>query len=618
MTHEPKHDEQILDYLYGELSDAERAAFEHRLSEDQELRAEVDALGGVRAAYKKLPPAEQSADSAQRMTALLVQQAAQLHGGGGGTPDRKPDEGEIGKVLPFGARGRGLRRVLLHPASGVFAAAAVALCWVVFKERRQPNFEIAVSDTPLPQAGSPAPGPALMPAAPAPATPAPAPAPATPPREPTEEYAKSEQQTTLATKPADRSAELERAARDQKLEVPAAKGALRKDVAPALDDSLDSGYASGGGGGKKKVGAYAAADKRAEAPAPVKTRSASDDLDSFGVGGGAARGPVPVQPPKPEPVAKEMPASALAGKKAPVRGDSLNFDGLDQKPASPASTLPKAAVAQREIPPQPTPPAVVTAPPPPPAAPSGRASATPSAPAPEGVSGVIAQTQARRNERVVEELANQELGGTGSMPSLPSGSASADTYVGRVQKNNADGESARSSNRARSVDEYAQNSAPGASAQLQAQLQNNDSAPRRAYSQNGADDDAGGVQLAQLVQHIKGGRCPDAYTLLRQLEQGAPATRGLGEARSLYLRTCMPGQNQNQAQPQGTSPPPALQLDQNRGERQMMLEAPAPPPQNAYAPAPSAAPERAAYRAAKPMPAKRATKPAKSKADAAY
>lgn len=615
MTHEPKHDERILDYLYGELSDAERAAFEHRLSEDQELRAEVDALGGVRAAYKKLPPAEQSADSAQRMTALLMQQAAQLHGGGGGTPDRKPDEGEIGKVLPFGARGRGLRRVLLHPASGVFAAAAVALCWVVFKERRQPNFEIAVSDTPLPQAGSPAPGPALMPSAPA--APA-APAPATPPREPAEEYAKSEQQATLATKPADRSAELERDARDQKLEAPAAKGALRKDVAPALDDSIDSGYASSGGG-KKKVSAYAAAEKRAEPPAPVKTRSASDDLDSLGVGGGAARGPVPVQPPKPEPVAKEIPAAALAGKKAPapVRGDSLNFDGLEQKPASPASQLPKAALAQREIPPQPTPPAVVTAPPPPPAAPSGRASATPSAPAPEGVSGVIAQTQARRNERVVEELANQELAGTGSMPS---GSASADTYVGRVLKNNADGESARSSNRARSVDEYAQNTAPGASAQLQAQLQNTDNAPRRAYSQNGADDDAGGVQLAQLVQHIKGGRCPDAYTLLRQLEQGAPATRGLGEARSLYLRTCMPGQNQNQnqAQPQGTSPTPALQLDQNRGERQMMLEAPAPPPQNAYAPAPSAAPERAAYRAAKPMPVKRAAKPAKAKADAAY
>ena len=70
-------DERVLDYVYGELGAEERAAFEAQLDRDSDLRAAVESLQGVRRAYQKLPAPEQSAESVARMTALLMQQAAQ-------------------------------------------------------------------------------------------------------------------------------------------------------------------------------------------------------------------------------------------------------------------------------------------------------------------------------------------------------------------------------------------------------------------------------------------------------------------------------------------------------------------------------------------------------------
>jgi len=60
----------------------------------------------VRKEFRGLPKVTQSADSVSRMTALLMQQAAQAQGS---TSESKAPEGEAGKVIPF--RERGVRRL---------------------------------------------------------------------------------------------------------------------------------------------------------------------------------------------------------------------------------------------------------------------------------------------------------------------------------------------------------------------------------------------------------------------------------------------------------------------------------------------------------------------------
>src|SRR5438105_5357961 len=109
MTQPQRQDERLLDYIYDELGSEERAAFEARLGEDAALRAEVESLQGVRKAFRGLPRASQSPESVQRMTALLMQQAAQQHGASGSDAANKPDPDAGGKVVAF--RKRGLRRI---------------------------------------------------------------------------------------------------------------------------------------------------------------------------------------------------------------------------------------------------------------------------------------------------------------------------------------------------------------------------------------------------------------------------------------------------------------------------------------------------------------------------
>lgn len=131
MTQPRRQDEHLLDYLYEELDATEHAAFEAKLSEDAALRAEVESFKQVRREFRQLPRVEQSPESAQRMAALLMQQAAQAHG----KRDVKGAAASSGKLIPLGKPGRFRITSWPSPAAGIFAAAAAALFWVVLKSR---------------------------------------------------------------------------------------------------------------------------------------------------------------------------------------------------------------------------------------------------------------------------------------------------------------------------------------------------------------------------------------------------------------------------------------------------------------------------------------------------
>lgn len=125
----------LLDYVYEELSPAQAAALTEHLQGCAQCSRELMGMKGVRGAMAALPPAEMPEDAIARMTAEVMAAAtveasrfaaaaerplgADVVGGGAGA------DGQGGKLLPL--RRRGVMRVLLHPASGVLAAAALAL-----------------------------------------------------------------------------------------------------------------------------------------------------------------------------------------------------------------------------------------------------------------------------------------------------------------------------------------------------------------------------------------------------------------------------------------------------------------------------------------------------------
>jgi hypothetical protein len=160
MTQRCRYDEQVLDYVYGELSAAERAEFERHLSTCSTCPPQVSSFSRVHSEVRGLPRLEPSPEAMQRMTALLMQEAAKVKpapGANGVSPTDPAAAHGGGKIIEF--RPRGLRRILLHPATGVTAVAAAALLFVMFRPPG-PDTEVA--------APAPAAHPTLT-AAPAPA-----------------------------------------------------------------------------------------------------------------------------------------------------------------------------------------------------------------------------------------------------------------------------------------------------------------------------------------------------------------------------------------------------------------------------------------------------------------
>ena len=156
-----KYDEQVLDYLYGELAGTERAAFADHLSGCPSCRRELDSLSGVRKEVAELPRPVLATDAAARMTAQLMEAAIAATKATTASPALGG-----GKLLQFPS-GR-IKRALTHPVSAGILVAAAALFIVVFRLREPAE---PVSDSPVPapavvakQAPAKAPSPAAAPA----------------------------------------------------------------------------------------------------------------------------------------------------------------------------------------------------------------------------------------------------------------------------------------------------------------------------------------------------------------------------------------------------------------------------------------------------------------------
>lgn len=561
-----QHDERVLDYIYGELPPDERLAFEAQLGEDAELRAELESLQKVHGAFQSLPKVSQSPESVQSMTALLMQQAAEqvkasATSAGASANDKPQPEAEAGgggKILEM--RPRGFRRFFQSPATGIFAAAAAALFWVVLKS--QPPATTPSS----PKSLEPATTVALAPAA--------------------------HEKIGEGAVPQDVTANFPAAgtpAKPAKIEPPAAPAPV------ARGNTSDNGTVNGKNEQAppiKEVFATAlsksapATHSASPAPEPpiYAARNGMGGKKSAGKGaqGSLLDGDDKAKPEKPmELKPAEKPAAGKLAMLEEAKREKAEEDRANKKAKADSLTGRQFAEA-----------------PPPKAADDGRSYGRG-----ESVRAQMEQTQARRKDRIVEQLADQELG---AMPAPSGGSArpAAPAPAAPTPATTADEPEAG---------RYALNQAPAAAsppppppaaapppaeepAQVNSQhdyrLQNYASqGPRRSVSTSNSDGDSTGSGLLATVQEqIKQGHCAEANSTLQRIEQAFPATRGLAETRAQWQRVC---QTQNQA-------PNNLQNQNLNLERQGVMAQPS------EAPAPS-------YRSSMPSPAYKMAAPARAK-----
>lgn len=474
MTQPQRNEERLLDYLYGELDAEARTQVEAELANNASLREELEGHRRVRRVFAELPRAEQSAESAQRMTALLMQQAAQ-HVAANQQNDSAKEGG--GKLLTF--QPRSLRRIFANPATGIFAAAAAALFWVVFK-----------TQAPAPQQPAES-GLAKAPPLSAPSQPVTLPSEAAPAALPTTVDAPN-----VATKKSDR--------------------AQPKAAEPTVWAQLSRNAAS---------------DTLAREP----ERKAS------------------VNPPQPD-----RPPTTEQGKsksKASLDGKLMALNDPIPPPAKSASARADSA----ELPSRPMDDGRKDSA----AAASGRYAAPPPVVAPSGgdaeggVRAGVAQTQARRNQRIIEELANQELGampgGAGQAAAQGAPAPTAPQEPERLAQAEPSDKSAgedesRSNTRTNNLRSRETSAGPSYAQNVQA---------TPAAQTNNADRGSGLPLLTAVQDLLRQGRCAEANAALVRVEQSFPATRGLVEARSQWQRSCSP---------------PGIPATPQNAERQMLAQ----------------------------------------------
>ena len=157
-----KYDEQVLDYLYGELAEAERAEFANHLATCASCRLEIESLSGVRKQASSLAPSRADVRRCR-------QNASAAHGSGNRSDERSKTVSRWRQAdcIPDGTC------AAFYDASsdGTGHGGGGSAVLVVFKGKDQPA---PVLDSPLPVAKIEAPA-KLEPAA------APSPTGATPP-----------------------------------------------------------------------------------------------------------------------------------------------------------------------------------------------------------------------------------------------------------------------------------------------------------------------------------------------------------------------------------------------------------------------------------------------------
>ncbi|MFO0573834.1 MAG: zf-HC2 domain-containing protein [Polyangia bacterium] len=557
MTQRCRHDDQVLDYVYGELSAAERAEFERHLSTCASCPPQVHSFSRVHSEVRGLPRLEPSAEAMQRMTAVLMQEAAKVKPATGknGVPADPAAAHGGGKVIEF--RPRGLRRILLHPATGVTAVAAAALLFVMFRP----------------------PGPDTEVTPPAPAA------------HPT---------LTAATAPA------------KAVDSPGAKqqeGGAPKAEEAAAPEAVAAAPAAPVAAPEKLVGdtgGYAApADKqrlaeRATEPAwaggkastrmPVlKDKKKGDSLDGL-VMAEAEREVLQ------KPRAFAVPPSAST----PSTGSGASAGEAAKKEAKPAELY----ADKRDVREQPAAEPNFAQPPPPPAEPAP----TTKTPARNDNGSIGSELAARSRQRTVDDLENQALGQAPStLDSVQRGRYAAGGGLSGPAGSSYGNKAEPAGNTARSA-------APTDDEDVGASRNNlgrreptlADEAPR---------------QLQAVQELLAKGRCPEAHAVLNRIEQATPTVRGLAEARTQYQLRCAPSNQQQLTPftPQQTVPSQAPVLPAPApaaaAPSRIPLEAQAPPKPSYRSSASNA--ELRAKKAAKAAPAKAKAADAKS-SDAVY
>lgn len=592
MTQQCKYDDQLLDYLYGELDEPARKLFAEHLQSCSACAAQVESLGRVRKEYQNRPPIEPAGEAMQRMTALLMQAAASAHAPAAGGAEAAQ---EGGKVLQF--RSRGLRRILFHPAGGVMAVAAAALFWVVF--RAQPGDHTGTSGptsfrtmedvaTETAAATATPAAPAVVPAQPAAPVDKSAPAGAV-------EHAIDgidELKETQGRKGLNEDG----LSQDGKI----SRGdALGKDKAAAVKADKDDDF-----------GGLRAKSRPAKEPNVLGVEKLNEEKPKAlakPVVAAQAEPTKPLGPYNATPAAKPSAGLALelrtpaVGAPAASKGGAVSSTGTGAGAlvAKNAPTAPRAldervyAKAEKKAagddaerwaqPPPPPPPAVYASPSPAPqaAAPApvqAPASTPPASSAPESqrdednsVSSAIARTRDQRQQKVVEALANQELGslGAGGNAGAPSPAQSGDSRYVQRHAGAPKTDSAAASSRGLAQESAEAEGAPAATA------------PGRAIVVGGNRDE-GASALAAVKDQLRRGQCAEANTALIKLERTQPTLHGLAELRAEWQSACAAP---NVPQLERRVPNEALEApapaSASRSVNKLRSASPAPPPKAA-------------------------------------
>lgn len=537
MTQQCKYDEQLLDYVYGELSETEARRFADHLQGCGACAAQVASFGRVRQEFKNRPPIEPAGESLQRMTALLMQAATES--AAAGSPAAT---GGGGKILQL--RSRSLRRLFLNPAGGVMAVAAAALFWVVFRSQPGSQSEISTSFQTLPGAVS---APA------APAVPSPV--------APEEKNAEG-----IAAAPSGASPKLEQSAGDRVL----ASGKDGKSDRPKADpsDDFDGLRARGSAKELDTLARRSGEDNKPSAATEDKRREVAQLLPPAAkpTPGGTAGSAAPARS-KPAYRAEEQLEPRSAGPATVALADQAYGKAKKNIEAEPAAERPAEQWAQ----PPPLPPAQ--------AAPASPPPREPARDEEDSVRAGIARTQEQRQQKVVEALANQELGTLGAgAPAQPNEGRYAARYPA---SSTAKGDSAANG--------------PGHPVAASEAAPTPAAAPAANTLIRGGRDDSASP-LTAVKDQLRRGQCAEANAALTKLEQSSPALSGLAETRAEWQSTCaaqlLERRLANEA-PEAPAPAPA-----RASKLKYASPSPAPPAPLKSPPRKAAKPERSNAKAA--------------------
>jgi hypothetical protein len=523
MTQHCKYDDQVLDYVYGELAPEERTAFAAHLPACTSCRPQVDGMGQVRTQFREQPLAAPATDAMQRMTAVLMQEAAKAHGPAllNGVATAGPSGGG-GQVIPF--RPRGLRRVLLSPATGILSVAAAALFYVVVR-----------SSAPT-QAPAPTAAPAGQPVVAA-LTPPPAPAVAAAPTTTTAEAAKE-----IPSEPA--APAYAQAANQPSLELGTKSGRF------VAEES--SGKLAVRADGKKKsrdslIGSlFARNDAK-----PSDVRAPQPDISTRQMGGGTG----PTQ-------SSSYGAAQTSPQATPEATSKQLVVAMADKNKDSAQDEYRSAQSGR-----------FAAPPPVAAAPRAKQEQAPAAYEDRTVKGAIAQTQARRQEKVFEALSNQSLGqlGTGAgvvAQNSPRGNTWSSSDAPAVENRAAIGNSLDSDSRSGGFAQAPAVTAPARRDEVAAAQIPSTGREASNYGLAKADRGDAGEAVNTVQELVRKGRCAEAQTELARIERAFPAAPGLSSVQAQYQRSCEPSQQNNVLQNSPLNTPVPLEGNQERNYQQ--------------------------------------------------